>query len=125
MSSVARSQSPFAGVFRRFVDRSRERTSVRMLWLICALAFGLRMFIAYYSIGTNDINTWKTFATLGLHGVTRVYALHPLLGWHSVGILLISSALHAEFSFVFKIMPSIADALSVVLVHRLGRLSPL
>jgi hypothetical protein len=131
MSSVARSQWPFAGVFQSFVDRSRERTSVRMLWLICALACGLRMFIAYYSIGTNDINTWKTFATLGLQGVTRVYALHPLfnhpplMGWYSVGILLLSSALHAEFSFVFKIVPIIADTLSVVLVHRLGRLSPL
>ena len=99
------------------------------MWAICAFAFGLRMLIAYYSVGTNDINTWKTFATLGLDGVTRVYARHPLfnhpplMGWYSVGVLLISRALHADFDFVFKLVPILADIASVVLVHRLGRLS--
>ena len=147
MSSVARLQPPgraptsSRSVVSRLVNHSHgrncwrncwsERASTRALWLICAFAFGLRLLIAYHSVGTNDINTWKTFATLGLQGVTRVYALHPLfnhpplMGWYSVGVLMISRELNAEFSFVFKIVPILADIATVVLVQRIARLSPL
>jgi hypothetical protein len=130
------SQSPRAGTFRSFLAwaslRATRPAGAWGLAFICALALGLRVFVAWHSIGTNDIHTWQTFARLGrAHGVTRVYELHPLfnhpplMGWYSVAVLAISDSFHAQFSFVFKLVPMLADTLTIVFVQSLGQLSPL
>jgi hypothetical protein len=109
-------------------DVRSAHSNVRSLVWILALALGLRLYVAAISYGTNDIETWRTFARLALqHGVSRVYELHPLfnhpplMGWYSAGMLAISSALNVDFTFVFKLVPIAADTLAVWLVYRIGR----
>ncbi len=114
------------------LERWRQPAGVWSVAIICVIALGLRVYIAAITHGTNDIDAWKTFATLGLqHGVARVYQLHPLfnhpplMGWYGAGVLAISNALNTEFSFLFKLVPILADTISVVLVHSIGNLSPI
>jgi hypothetical protein len=119
-------------VLRSLLARAQKPANGWLVAAICVLGLGLRLYIADTTQGTNDINTWRLFGHLALYNdVPRVYEINPrfnhppLMGSYSAGAVALSNALKVDFGFVFKLLPILADTLSIVLVHGLARLSPL
>lgn len=75
-----------------------------------------RVMLAWFSIGSNDADTWPKFATLiDIHGLFYVYDRSavmnqpPLavLGW--VAVQRVSDATGASYAFVYKLPSILAD----------------
>jgi Glycosyltransferase family 87 len=112
------------------IARARQPASPWQVFWICSAALAVRLYIAATTHGTNDIDTWVRFANLTLqYGLLRVYEIDrwfnhpPLMGFYAAGALTVARALPADFVFVFKIVPILANTVTILLVHRIGKLS--
>lgn len=104
-------------------DRPKRPPLFDLLIGIGVLGLLARCFIAYYSLGSNDIVLWRGFATeIATYGLGRVYETNKMFN-HPPLIALLASKLYAfsvwtdlRFELVFKAPVVLADALSAWLV---------
>lgn len=101
----------------------RPFSSVYALVLLAALGIGARVWLAVYTFGTNDVDTWQRFATLiDQHGVAYLYRNDdlfnhpPLMGYLAVACWRVSRAAALPFSTVFKLPMVGADIVSALVL---------
>jgi hypothetical protein len=95
------------------------------LLTLCTLAWLLRSWLSWQSVGSNDITTWQGFAGLvERHGVVRTYQLDggfnhpPLMGYWALAALKLAREATLPFPFTFKLLPIAA---SVATIYGLAR----
>ncbi len=96
-------------------------------WLqVAGVGYALRLALLFCSIGSNDVDIWRSHADLILHqGVgaayaTRFYYNHPpLTGWWSALCLWLAPESLAVFSWLIKIPGLLGEALSGAILFRI------
>lgn len=99
-------------------------------WLVFAACLGMlvRLALAAFSEGTNDVGSWARFATeianSGLYSTYRAdprFNHPPLIGYWAWSALRISQSTGIRFSFIFKLPVIAADCGTVLLLWRIYR----
>ena len=94
-----------------------------------SLGFGLRVALALFSFGSNDIRTWNIFALLidqvgvscSLYEHVRQFNHPPLMGYLASGTLRISQAFGIPFALAFKLPMICADVLATFLLWKIWK----
>ncbi|MCX5687091.1 MAG: glycosyltransferase family 39 protein, partial [Candidatus Omnitrophica bacterium] len=86
----------------------------------------LKLLLSYVVYGTNDVTYWKFFSdVIAQHGTFKIYSLvkiynhPPLMSWVLKFIRYITLKSGLSFQFVFRLMPIIADFLSIFVIWNL------
>lgn len=98
------------------------------LWLIAGLGVIFRVWLAYNSLGSNDIFIWHKFAqTIDKFGLPYMYD-HvptfnhpPLMGYFAQGALHIAQVTGMPFEFIFKLNGVLADLLTMGILWKIWR----
>lgn len=98
----------------------------RLLPRLVLFGFGLRLALLFVTLGTNDVATWLRFARyVAQYGLEHTYLVQPrfihppLMGLLSVLLLRVSDATGVPFSWLLKMPPVAAEAVTAWLLHRI------
>lgn len=110
-------------------DSRKELKLQRGFLIVCAAALItliLKLMLSYVVYGTNDITYWKNFSdVIAQYGTFKIYSLisiynhPPLISWVLKIIRNVTISSGFSFQFVFRLMPIIADFLSIFIIWNL------
>ncbi len=110
-------------------DPNSKRALKKGFLIVCSVAFitlFLKLALSYLVYGTNDITYWQYFLDVIIHyGSFKIYSLvsfynhPPLMSWILPAVAYISKISGLSFQFIFRLMPIIADLLSIFVIWEL------
>lgn len=109
-----------------FSIASKESNDFRLALLFIFFALAFKLTLSFFVYGTNDTAAWLRFATtldevgsFDIYGLIAVYNHPPLVSWILGGVSWLSVETGLAFSFVFRLLPILADTLSVFVIWKL------
>lgn len=125
MTIISKAQAIVAGCGRAIWSRLRRPGLAEALVVLGIAGLCARIVIAYHSLGSNDIITWKIFGKeiwrrgIGAEYETNSYYNHPpAIGVAASWLYAFAGKIGARFEIIFKLPSIAADALSGWLVAR-------
>ena len=95
---------------------SSRDAHLKLRWILLLGLAVERMLVAWFSVGSDDVHTWKRFAsTIDQHGVLycyrvlREYNHPPLMGYAAWLLLKLSKGTDLSFFWLFKLIPTVGD----------------
>jgi len=86
----------------------------------------IKLLLSYHVYGSNDITYWivfsriiEKFGTFKIYSMISIYNHPPLMSWILKSITFLQHKTQLGFPYLFRLMPIVADFLSVIIIWKL------